>query len=156
MVTAYRQNNKGRASVFGASVFSGGAVIMLGMAELSDSQSFHIATGLGSEIAASIIAVQWIVFGVFLFIGGLFSRRLLTTYAADFLMLSSICAAIVLLVNSASPMALAIQFLIAVLAFVSSSLIPRHKRAVPHPADSTATNQEDHEIIACKRNSDVE
>lgn len=72
-------------------------VVGLGVTQLFTPLFVSPMTGLESSRAAQIIAMQWILFGAFLFFGGLFRIRVATIFSAEFLMfvgLSGVAASI--------------------------------------------------------------
>ena len=62
----------------------------LGLTQLFAPLLVSPMTGLESSTPAQMIAIQWILFGTLLAIGGLFKIRVLTIFAAEFLRLSGI------------------------------------------------------------------
>lgn len=102
---------------------SGGVIMFLGILQLVGPGPLRLLIGMGSEAGAYIVAAQWAVFGFLLMMGGVFTIRPLTTYAAEFLLLSSSCAIAILFLLEAGIVSIGVQVFIAILAVASSSMM---------------------------------
>lgn len=100
---------------------SGGVIMFLGILQLVGPGPLRLLIGMGSEVGAYIVAAQWAVFGFLLMTGGAFTIRPLATYAAEFLLLSSSCAIVILFLVEAGALSIGMQIIIAILATASSS-----------------------------------
>lgn len=123
-------SSKGKRSVVDNIATCSGAIVMiLGVAQLAGPVPLHLLIGMGSEAGAYIVGAQWAVFGMLLIFGGAIPIRPLATYAAEFLLLGSLCAIAILLLQQAGFLAVAVQVIIGALAFASSSSVRLADRA---------------------------
>lgn len=118
-----------RSVVDNIATFSGGIIMIFGVAQLAGPAPLHLFIGMGSEAGAYIVGAQWTVFGILLILGGALPIRPLATYAAEFLLLGSICAVAILFFQQTGFLAIAVQVIIGGLAFASSSSVRLADRA---------------------------
>ncbi|GMN14978.1 hypothetical protein [Altererythrobacter sp. MTPC7] len=94
----------------------------LGFTQLFAPLLVNPMTGFESGLAAQIIALQWIVFGGLLFFGGLFRIRVLTIFAAEFLMLAGLTGVAATMLHQGEMIPLLIHGGIAITGLVNSGL----------------------------------
>lgn len=97
-------------------------VVGLGVAQLVTPLFATPLTGIESGTAGMILAVQWIVFGAILAVGGLLRMRVVTIFAAEFLLVSGLAAVAVTVLNSADPIPLLVHGAVAFVGLVNSGL----------------------------------
>lgn len=112
-------NEKGTA-VEALAITTSIALLILGLGHLLFPLAFSPFTGIGSDTAGQIIAVQWIAFGMLLFLGGISRLRAITIFAADFIMIASIATLVVVLLGRMNFSEVLIHGSITVLAIASS------------------------------------
>lgn len=86
-------------------------------------------TGLDAGIGSQVIALQWTVMAGLLLLGSVFRARVVTIFAAEFLMIGSAAALGVVLLNDPKSIAVFVHGAVAVLAFASSGFSRLSDRA---------------------------
>ncbi len=79
-------------------------------------------TGIESSTGAQIVGLQWAILGGLLAFGGLFRMRVLTIFAAEFLLICGVAAAIVSAINHPDMMPLLVNGAIAFVGLINSGL----------------------------------
>lgn len=79
-------------------------------------------TGIEGSTGAQIVGLQWALLGGLLAFGGLFRMRVVTIFAAEFLFIAGVAAAIVSAINHPDLMPLLVNGAVAVVGLVNSGL----------------------------------
>lgn len=79
-------------------------------------------TGIESSTGAQVVGLQWALLGGLLAIGGLFRMRVVTIFAAEFLFISGVAAAIVSAINHQDMIPLLINGAVAFVGLSNSGL----------------------------------
>lgn len=79
-------------------------------------------TGIEGSTGAQIVGLQWALLGGLLAFGGLFRMRVVTIFAAEFLLLTGVAAAIVSAINHPDMMPLLVNGAIAFVGLINSGL----------------------------------
>ncbi|MEM7688073.1 MAG: hypothetical protein AAF291_03545 [Pseudomonadota bacterium] len=79
-------------------------------------------TGIENGTAGIILAVQWIVFGAVLAVGGLFRMRVVTIFAAEFLLVAGLAAGAVIMLFTPDPIPLFVHGAVALVGLINSGL----------------------------------
>lgn len=77
-------------------------------------------TGIEAGLAGEILAVQWLLMAALLFVGGVLHMRVVTIFAAEFVVIGSLAAFFIALVRSPDAMPMFVHGAIVLLALGSS------------------------------------
>lgn len=94
----------------------------LGLTQLFMPLAAAPLTGIESSTGAQIVGLQWALLGGLLAFGGLFRMRVVTIFAAEFLFISGVAAAIVSAINHPDMMPLLVNGAVAVVGLVNTGL----------------------------------
>lgn len=122
LVETSAQVSKSGGAVDHIAAASAVMVVGLGIAQLVTPLFATPLTGIESGTAGMILAVQWIAFGAILAVGGLFRMRVVTIFAAEFLLVAGLAAVAVTILNSPDPIPLLIHGAVAFVGLVNSGL----------------------------------
>ena len=95
-------------------------ILGLGVTQLVSPVLAAPLTGIAPGTGAEILAVQWVVLGGLLAVGGIIRTRVVTIFAAEFVMISAVAALAVTLFNQLDLVPLLVHGAMAFLALVSS------------------------------------
>lgn len=84
------RRRRGIAAVDNIASLSGALIVSLGVAQIAFPLVAEPMTGLAASAAAHIIALQWVILGSLLLVGGLLRTRVVTIFAAEFVMISAL------------------------------------------------------------------
>ncbi|MEO1220621.1 MAG: hypothetical protein AAFY42_04620 [Pseudomonadota bacterium] len=94
----------------------------LGLAQLFMPLMAAPLTGIEGSTGAQIVGLQWALLGGLLAFGGLFRMRVVTIFAAEFLFLTGVAAAIVSAINHPDMMPLLVNGAVALVGLINSGL----------------------------------
>lgn len=94
----------------------------LGLAQLFVPLMAAPLTGIESSTGAQIVGLQWALLGGLLAFGGVFRMRVVTIFAAEFLFLCGVAAAIVSAINHPDMMPLLVNSAVAFVGLANSGL----------------------------------
>ncbi|QUL38360.1 hypothetical protein [Erythrobacter sp. JK5] len=105
-------------------VAAASAVMVIGLGVMQLAAPFFTSplTGMEAGTGGTIIAVQWIVFGAILATGGLLRMRVVTMFAAEFLLIAGVVAAIVTMLGNHEPIPLLVHGAIAFVGLTNAGL----------------------------------
>ncbi len=101
-------------------VATGTLVIIMGVMQIVATPVVVPLSGLGSDITSEVIALQWAFLGLLLIVGGIAKTRVITVFAAEFLLLTSLAVIAILLWREPDSFAIATNTVIGALAFASA------------------------------------
>lgn len=114
--------NKAGGAVDHVAAASATLVAGLGLAQLFTPLLVSAMTGLESGLASHIVALQWIVLGGLLFVGGVLRIRVLTMFAAEFLMLTGLTGVAAGLVHQGDIVPVLVHGAVAFVGLINSGL----------------------------------
>ncbi|APG62028.1 hypothetical protein LPB140_03465 [Sphingorhabdus lutea] len=101
---------------------TGSAALAGGLLTLFAPLPIEMLTGMGEGIGADAVAAQWSIFGLLLIFGSAAKLRAISIFAAEFLLISSLCLLAILIWREAGSVSVGIQIAVAALAFITSGL----------------------------------